>query len=549
MFNKAALLTFSFLAVAFGQQIGTYTAESHPKLSWEKCTASGGCVAQSSGAITLDANWRWVHSTSSTTNCYTGNTWDATLCPDPTTCASNCALDGADYADTYGITTTGNSLTLKFVQPNANGKNVGSRVYLMASNTEYEMFKLLNQEFTFDVDVSNLPCGLNGAVYFSQMDADGGVARFPTNKAGAQYGTGYCDSQCPRDIKFIDGQANVAGWTADSNSANSGTGNMGTCCNEMDIWEANSISAAVTPHPCTVQGQTSCTGDDACAVSSRYSSVCDPDGCDFNSFRMGNTTFYGPDMTVDTTKPFTVVTQFLTDDGTATGTLSEIRRIYVQNGKVIQNSHVNIPGLSSAYNSITTDFCNDQKAVFGDVTDFQDKGGLANMGKAFASGMVLVLSLWDDYAVNMLWLDSDYPTTSDPSTPGVARGTCPTDSGVPATIETSDASASVTYSNIRFGDLNSTFTNTGGSTGTTGPTGTGTPTTRPTTTPPTTSPAGATQTHYAVVKAGLARLSALPARPARFPTPTTASASKFLVVGFENAGRSRSWNGFLRFRW
>lgn len=41
----------------------------------------------------------------------------------------------------------------------------------------------------------SLPCGLNGAVYFSQMDADGGMARFPTNTAGAKYGTGYCDSQ------------------------------------------------------------------------------------------------------------------------------------------------------------------------------------------------------------------------------------------------------------------------------------------------------------------------------------------------------------------
>ncbi|KAF8892799.1 Exocellobiohydrolase [Gymnopilus junonius] len=492
MFNKIALITSCLVAIAYGQQVGTQMAESHPALSWQTCTKAGGCSAVSGGAITLDANWRWVHSTSSTTNCYTGNTWDATLCPDATTCAKNCALDGADYANTYGITTSGNSLKLKFVQPNSNGKNVGSRVYLMASDSTYEQFKLLNREFTFDVDVSNLPCGLNGAVYFSQMDADGGVARFPTNKAGSKYGTGYCDSQCPRDIKFIDGLANSAGWTPDSNSANSGTGAMGTCCNEMDIWEANSVSAAVTPHPCTVQGQTSCQGDDACAVSSRYSSVCDPDGCDFNSFRMGNTSFYGSGLTVDTTKPFTLVTQFLTNDGTDTGTLSEIRRIYVQNGQVIQNSHVNIPGLSSAYNSITTDFCNDQKSVFGDTTDFQTKGGLANMGKAFATGMTLVLSLWDDYAVNMLWLDSDYPTTADPTKPGVARGTCSTSSGVPATIETSDASAYVIYSNIKFGELNTTYTGGSGSGTTTGPT----TTVGPTSTPPTTSAPGATQTHY-----------------------------------------------------
>lgn len=34
-------------------------------------------------------------------------------------------------------------------------------------------FKLKNREFSFDVDVSNLPCGLNGAVYFVAMDAKG----------------------------------------------------------------------------------------------------------------------------------------------------------------------------------------------------------------------------------------------------------------------------------------------------------------------------------------------------------------------------------------
>ena len=73
------------------------------------------------------------------------------------------------------------------------------------STTSYQILKLLNQEFTFDVDVSNLPCGLNGALYLAQMDADGGMARWSGNKAGAKYGTGYCDAQCPQDIKFIDG--------------------------------------------------------------------------------------------------------------------------------------------------------------------------------------------------------------------------------------------------------------------------------------------------------------------------------------------------------
>ena len=31
-------------------------------------------------------------------------------------------------------------------------------------------------------------------------------------KAGAEFGTGYCDAQCPHDIKFINGEANLVDW-------------------------------------------------------------------------------------------------------------------------------------------------------------------------------------------------------------------------------------------------------------------------------------------------------------------------------------------------
>jgi cellulose 1,4-beta-cellobiosidase len=58
----------------------------------------------------------------------------------------------------------------------------------------------------------------------------------------------------------------------------------------------------------------------------------------------------------------------------------------------------------------------------------------------------------------MLWLDSTYPTDKDASTPGVGRGSCDTSSGVPTEIESSQASNSVIYSNIKFGPINSTFT-------------------------------------------------------------------------------------------
>ncbi|EAW19938.1 glycosyl hydrolase family 7 protein [Aspergillus fischeri NRRL 181] len=460
---RSALILSAFLpSITQAQQIGTYTTETHPSMTWETCTSGGSC-ATNQGSVVMDANWRWVHQVGSTTNCYTGNTWDTSICDTDETCATECAVDGADYESTYGVTTSGSQIRLNFVTQNSNGANVGSRLYMMADNTHYQMFKLLNQEFTFDVDVSNLPCGLNGALYFVTMDEDGGVSKYPNNKAGAQYGVGYCDSQCPRDLKFIQGQANVEGWTPSSNNENTGLGNYGSCCAELDIWESNSISQALTPHPCDTATNTMCTGD-ACGgtySSDRYAGTCDPDGCDFNPYRMGNTTFYGPGKTIDTNSPFTVVTQFITDDGTDTGTLSEIRRYYVQNGVTYAQPDSDISGITG--NAINADYCTAENTVFDGPGTFAKHGGFSAMSEAMSTGMVLVMSLWDDYYADMLWLDSTYPTNASSSTPGAVRGSCSTDSGVPATIESESPDSYVTYSNIKVGPIGSTFSSGSGS--------------------------------------------------------------------------------------
>jgi cellulose 1,4-beta-cellobiosidase len=314
------------------------------------------------------------------------------------------------------------------------------------------VFKLLGNEFTFDVDVSNLGCGLNGALYFVSMDADGGLSKYANNKAGAKYGTGYCDAQCPRDLKFINGEANVEGWGGSTNDPNAGSGRYGSCCSEMDIWEANNMATAFTPHPCTELGQSRCEGDGCGGTYStdRYAGVCDPDGCDFNAYRQGNKTFYGKGMTVDTTKKVTVVTQFYKN---AAGELSEIKRFYAQNGVIIPNSESTIAGVEG--NSITQDWCDRQKAVFGDPGDFNAKGGMAQMGRALADDMVLVMSIWDDHAVNMLWLDSTWPIDAAGKL-GAERGACATTSGVPAEVEAQVPNSNVMFSNIRFGPIGST---------------------------------------------------------------------------------------------
>lgn len=244
-------------------------------------------------------------------------------------------------------------------------------------------------------------------------------------------------------------QGNVEGWKPSSNDQNAGVGNHGACCAEMDVWEANSMATAFTPHSCDTPGYQMCTGDTCGGTysSQRYSGTCDPDGCDFNSYRQGDTSFYGKGKTVDTTKKITVVTQFIGNP------LTEIKRFYVQNGKTIPNSQstiANNPG-----NSVTTAFCDAQKAAFQDEYSFKTHGGMTAMSNAMAKGMVLVMSLWDDHYANMLWLDSTYPT--DSTKLGSARGDCPVTSGVPADVESNSASASVTYSNIKFGPIGSTF--------------------------------------------------------------------------------------------
>jgi cellulose 1,4-beta-cellobiosidase len=452
MYRSLALATSLLAAVVRGQQAGTQQTETHPTMTWQQCTGTGGtsCTTKQ-GKVVIDANWRWVHdkTANSYTNCYDGNTWNKTLCPSNDKCAANCALEGADYKATYGAEASGNSLKLTFVTKGSYATNIGSRLYLMESDTAYQQFKLLNQEFTFDVDLSNLPCGLNGALYFVSMDKDGGMSKYSTNKAGAKYGTGYCDAQCPRDLKFINGLGNVDGWTPSSNDQNAGVGGHGSCCPEMDIWEANNMATAYTPHACSSIVQTMCNGDDCGGTysSTRYAGICDADGCDFNSYRMGDTEFYGKGKTVDTTKKFTVVTQFIGDP------LTEIKRFYVQNGKTIPNSESKIANVTG--NSITTAFCDAQKAVFGDNYGFKDKGGMEAMGKALGAGMTLVMSVWDDHYANMLWLDSTYPTTG--TGPGTARGACETSSGVPADVESKSPGASVTYSNIKYGPIGSTF--------------------------------------------------------------------------------------------
>ncbi|KAI9924209.1 hypothetical protein MW887_007159 [Aspergillus wentii] len=407
------LTLLTLLPLISAQKIGTQ--EVHPQLDTWKCTSSNGCVKQDT-SIVLDSATHWIHGSDGKTSCTTDDGLDSSLCPDKESCAKNCIIDGITDYTSYGVETSGESMHLRaYIKDGDSVKATSPRVYLLNEDGKnYDMLQLLNQEFTFDVDMSKLPCGMNGALYLSEMEKDGG--RSDLNPAGAQYGTGYCDAQCP-----------VASWV--NGEANSKS--VGACCNEMDIWEANARATGYTPHPCNVTSLYQCTDDD-CGSSG----VCDKSGCGYNPYALGSHDYYGYNKKVDTTKPFTVITQFVTNDNTTSGHLTEIRRQYIQNGKVIENAKTEVSG--QQIDSMTDAYCSNSADYFGEV------GGLKGMGKALGRGMVLTFSLWNDADQFMNWLDSG------------DAGPCNSTEGNPELIQKNHPDTAVTFSNIRWGDIGST---------------------------------------------------------------------------------------------
>ncbi|KAF1939996.1 cellulase [Clathrospora elynae] len=395
------LLAVTLLGFVTAQTPGT-TPEVHPKLTTWKCTKAGGCKSQNT-ALVIDSATHWIHQKDNTTlGCS-----DPTACPDEATCAKNCILEGISNYANYGVSTSGGDLQLDMYNPT--GGVASPRLYLLAEDeNNYEMLQLTGNELTFDVDTSKLPCGMNGALYLSEMEESGG--RSDLNPAGATYGTGYCDAQC-FVTPWINGVANVK--------------SQGVCCNEMDIWEANARATSIAPHTCSTDGLFGCTGDECTSTG-----LCDKKGCTDNPYRTrSDKTYYGLGLKIDTSKPFTVVTQFPAKDGV----LQAIVRKYVQNGVVMENASQNIT-MDQAY-------CSAESGA----ESYNRLGGHKGMGEALARGMVLAMSIWWDEGGAMNWLDSGN------------SGPCNATEGFPDTIKTIEKAPTVKFSQIKWGEIGSTF--------------------------------------------------------------------------------------------
>ncbi|WYZ44021.1 hypothetical protein EsH8_VII_000457 [Colletotrichum jinshuiense] len=379
----------AFLAEA--QQVGTLMPEVHPKLTWKRCgidSAGAGACNTVNGEIVLDAEWRWLHQVDGFRNCYTGNEWNYEYCNTTEFCAANCALEGADYRGSYGLTTNGSSLTQKFTTLSAFDRNINSRVFLFDGGAnKYQTFTLLGNELAFDVELSSVECGINSALYFVAMDPDGGLERSPLNKAGAKYGTGYCDASCIQSNRFVDGKANLENWTPSATDPHRGTGALGACCPEFDVWNSNRHSFSTISKSCRKNDYFVCNRN--CYINSgetKLAPFCDMKGCDYNPYRLNVKDFYGWGKTIDTSKKITVVTRFEE---------TQITQFFVQDGVRFEAPAPGYPDFPEG-SGLSDGYCRARADTFGEQDWFLLFGGFTTQNNVLRRPMVLAMSISND---------------------------------------------------------------------------------------------------------------------------------------------------------
>lgn len=106
----------------------------------------------------------------------------------------------------------------------------------------------------------------------------------------------------------------------------------------------------------------------------------------------------------------------------------------MQNGVVIEDAAVNVTGpMDDAY-------CTKNGAK-----TFMSLGAMKGMGESMSRGMVLAMSIWWDEGGFMNWLDSGN------------AGPCNATEGDPKVIQTVEKAPSVIFSQIKWGEIGSTF--------------------------------------------------------------------------------------------
>jgi len=240
---------FSYLADAMAEGMAmriTYWGGDASAMSWLDqlpCGANSQCTASNSGEATISN----IKVTSA--------------------CLSELdvkGIPGNSFATGFNGNASGNHLVLKH--------NSGYSIMKTCEDwnpDHFTLFQLLGKTLSFNVDLSQVGCACNIALYLIH-----GPARDWSGNPSL--------GSCPKTPYYCDANRVCGQW-----------------CPEVDVMEANSHVFQATPHRC-----------DEPSATGHYSN-CDRKGCQQSTRSLGENAYGpGPQFTIDTRRPFTVQTTF-----------------------------------------------------------------------------------------------------------------------------------------------------------------------------------------------------------------------------------------------
>ncbi|KAJ4161916.1 hypothetical protein BFJ63_vAg13185 [Fusarium oxysporum f. sp. narcissi] len=428
--SRAILLGASLFASGYAQWPCGNIEEKHPPLTWYHCDQKP--CQKFYGAVVLDSTLR-------ETNCCAGsfNIKDLhrTDCKkkDKDTCPVDCCIEGADY-QAHGISTDDTSLTLDLGASAPHTPKDLIRVFALKEDERYLAPRLIDQrdsEYTFDLEIRNVPSGYKARVSLNWMWPDGGKSEAKGDKAGARYGTGYCDATCDLGQRFVEGRANYDGWVPSKHDPKLGKGRLGACCASFVLWEGNIESTDFSFSPCLPPWYHTCK-DEKCSTR------CFAFGCSWNPNGNRQKPFFGPGPTntIDSTKKFSVVNQWFAQQTPRVIAILKTRATYyIQDGKLYRSAPSDYRPNGALFNTMNKGFCKKMASDFKWGKRWRRAGTWWQRGRGNQYMMVPVFSLFRDREYDKIYrLENDGKEFDD-----LPRN------------------ASVTFSNFRIGTINQTF--------------------------------------------------------------------------------------------
>jgi len=240
---------FGYLADAMAEGMAmriTYWGGDASTMSWldqPPCSTNERCTARNAGTAVV------------------GNMKVTSACPSELDVKG---VSGNSFATGFGGNASGDRLLLEH--------NSGYSIMETCEDwnpNHFRRFQLLGKTLSFNVDLSQVGCACNIALYLIH-----GPAR--------DWSGNPSPGACPKSPYYCDANRVCGQW-----------------CPEVDVMEANNHVFQTTPHRCD---QPSATG--------RYSN-CDRRGCQQSTRSLGDNAYGpGPQFTIDTRKPFAVQTTF-----------------------------------------------------------------------------------------------------------------------------------------------------------------------------------------------------------------------------------------------